>query len=190
MGASREPETTVQIRPERPDDVDVIDRLTTAAFEPQWFSDGSEAPIVRALRASGDLTLSLVAEDDGDVIGHVAFSPVTIDGSHDGWFGLGPISVRLDRQRRGIGRALVAEGLRRLRAREARGCALIGDYDFSGYHENPNAGAEGTVLTGTFVGGGVRAGAAGIELTGQITWHGKVQSAGAAEGIELTGGLR
>ena len=77
------------IRPERPDDVDAIDRLTIAAFEPQWFSDGSEAPIVRSLRASGDLTLSLVAEDDGDVVGHVAFSPVTIDGSHDGWFGLG-----------------------------------------------------------------------------------------------------
>ena len=120
------------IRPERPDDVDAIDRLTVAAFEPQWFSDGSEAPIIRSLRASGDLTLSLVAEDDVDVVGHVAFSPVTIEGSHDGWFGLGPISVRLDRQRRGIGRALVAEGLRRLRDRDARGCALIGDPDIYG----------------------------------------------------------
>ncbi|WP_372492692.1 GNAT family N-acetyltransferase [Cellulomonas wangsupingiae] len=68
-----------------------------------------------------------MADDDGDVIGHVAFSPVTIDGSHDGWFGLGPISVRLDRRRQGIGRALVAEGLHRLRARGARGCRLIGD---------------------------------------------------------------
>ncbi|MET0789538.1 MAG: N-acetyltransferase [Cellulomonas sp.] len=115
------------IRPERPDDVDAIDRLTVAAFEPQWFSDGSEAPIIRRLRASGDLTISLVAEDDADVVGHAAFSPVTIDGSHNGWFGLGPISVRLDRQRQGIGRALVAEGLRRLRERGARGCALIGN---------------------------------------------------------------
>lgn len=132
LGASREPEATVLIRPERPADVDAIDRLTIEAFEPQWFSDGSEAPIIRALRATGDLTLSLVAEDDGDVIGHVAFSPVTIDGAHDGWFGLGPISVRLDRQRRGIGRALVAEGLRRLRDREARGCALIGDPNIYG----------------------------------------------------------
>jgi putative acetyltransferase len=126
-GAHPIPETAVLIRPERPDDDAAIDRLTTAAFEPQWFSDGSEAPIIRALRASGDLTLSLVAEDDGDVIGHAAFSPVTIDGSHDGWFGLGPIAVRLDRRRQGIGRALVAEGLRRLRERGARGCALIGD---------------------------------------------------------------
>lgn len=108
------------IRPERPDDDDTIDRLTTAAFEPQWFSDGSEASIVRRLRASGDLTLSLVAEDDGDLVGHAAFSPATIDGSHNGWFGLGPISVRLDRQRRGTGRALVTEGLRWLRERGAR----------------------------------------------------------------------
>ncbi|ASR56022.1 GNAT family N-acetyltransferase [Cellulomonas sp. PSBB021] len=115
------------IRPERPDDVDAIDRLTTAAFEPQWFSDGSEAAIIRSLRESGDLTLSLVAEDDGEVIGHVALSPVTVDGSHGGWFGLGPISVRLDRQRRGVGRALVAEALDRLRCQGARGCALIGD---------------------------------------------------------------
>lgn len=115
------------IRPERPDDDDAIDRLTTAAFEPQSFSNGSEAPIIRRLRASGDLTLSLVAEDGGDLVGHVAFSPVTIDGSHDGWFGLGPISVRLDRQRQGIGRALVAEGLVWLREHGARGCALIGD---------------------------------------------------------------
>ena len=120
------------IRPERPDDVDAIDLLTAAAFAPQWFSDGSEAPIIRSLRASGDLTISLVAEDDGDVIGRVAFSPVTIDGAHDGWFGLGPISVRLDRQRRGVGRALVAEGLLRLREREARGCALIGDPNIYG----------------------------------------------------------
>jgi len=120
------------IRPERPDDEDPIDRLTTAAFEPQWFSDGSEAPIIRALRASGQLTLSLVADEDSKVVGHVAFSPVTIDGSHDGWFGLGPISVRLDRQRRGIGRALVAEGLRRLGERGARGCALIGDPEIYG----------------------------------------------------------
>ena len=132
MGGSRGLEVTVLIRPERPDDVDAIDRLTVDAFEPQWFSDGAEAPIVRSLRASGDLMLSLVAEDDGEIIGHVAFSPVTIDGSHDGWFGLGPISVRLDRQRRGVGRALVAEGLLRLRDREARGCALIGDPNIYG----------------------------------------------------------
>ena len=117
----------MQIRPERPDDDDAIHQLTLDAFAPMWFSNGSEAPIVRALRASGDLTLSLVAEEDGEVIGHIAFSPVTIDDAHNGWFGLGPISVRLDRQRAGVGGALVAAGLEQLRALGARGCALIGD---------------------------------------------------------------
>ena len=122
----------MHIRPEHPADEDSIHDLTVAAFEPMWFSNGSEAPIVRALRASGDLTISLVAEDAGEIIGHVAFSPVTIDDVHDGWFGLGPISVRLDRQRAGVGRALVTAGLQQLRALGARGCALIGDPDIYG----------------------------------------------------------
>ncbi|WP_448810763.1 GNAT family N-acetyltransferase [Agromyces bauzanensis] len=122
----------MRIRPERPGDDDDIDRLTTLAFEPMPFSAGTEAPIIRALRASGDLTLSLVAEDDGGVVGHVAFSPVTIDGAHDGWYGLGPISVRPERQRQGIGRQLVAEGLRQLQGRQARGCALIGNPEVYG----------------------------------------------------------
>ena len=119
----------VQIRPERPTDDDAIHHLTTVAFDPMPFSDGTEAPIIRALRSSGDLTLSLVVEEDGEVVGHVAFSPVTVDGADVGWYGLGPISVRPDRQRQGIGRALVADGLERLRALGATGCALIGNPD-------------------------------------------------------------
>lgn len=119
----------MQIRTERPADDAAIDELTRVAFEPMPFSSGTEAPIVRALRAAGDLTLSLVAEDDGVIVGHVAFSPVTIDGVHAGWFGLGPISVRADRQRRGIGKALIARGLELLRARGAAGVALIGNPD-------------------------------------------------------------
>lgn len=115
------------IRTERPADDAAIDELTRAAFEPMPFSSGTEAPIIRALRASGDLTLSLVAEDDGAIVGHVAFSPVTIDGVHGGWFGLGPISVHADRQRQGIGRALIAKGLELLRAQGAAGVALIGN---------------------------------------------------------------
>jgi putative acetyltransferase len=115
------------IRDERPDDFENIDALTLAAFAPMPFSDGTEAAIIRKLRATGDLTLSLVAEEAGELGGHVAFSPVTIDGDHRGWFGLGPIAVDANRQRRGIGRALVARGLDMLRQRGAGGCALIGD---------------------------------------------------------------
>ena len=67
-----------------------INDLTVRAFKPMSYSDGTEAQIIRLLRQSGHLTLSLVAEEDGSIIGHVAFSPIAIDGIHDGWFGLGP----------------------------------------------------------------------------------------------------
>ncbi|MFI0848798.1 GNAT family N-acetyltransferase [Mesorhizobium sp. IMUNJ 23232] len=115
------------IRPETAADADAIHDLTLIVFGPMPFSDGTEADIIRRLRAAGDLTISLVAEEEGETLGHVAFSPVTIDGLHDGWFGLGPISVRLERQRQGIGKALIAQGLDLLKERGAKGCVLIGD---------------------------------------------------------------
>ena len=72
--------------------------------------------LYRLLRAAGALTLSLVAVDGADgLVGHVAFSPVTIAGRAGRWYGLGPISVRPSRQRSGIGARLMDEGLARLR---------------------------------------------------------------------------
>ncbi|WP_119943295.1 N-acetyltransferase [Neorhizobium sp. NCHU2750] len=124
------------IRPEHPGDEDAIHHLTQAAFAPMAYSSKTEGAIIRALRQGGDLTLSLVAEEDGEIVGHVAFSPVTIDGHYDDWFGLGPISVRADRQKRGIGRAMIREGIHRLKVLGAKGCALIGDpaiYRSSGF---------------------------------------------------------
>lgn len=126
----------MQVRTERPADDAAIHELTFAAFAPMPFSSGTEAPIIRALRRSGDLTLSLVAEEDGEIVGHVAFSPVTIDGVHAGWFGLGPISVRADRQRQGIGKALISRGVELLRQQGAAGVAMIGNpevYSRSGF---------------------------------------------------------
>lgn len=117
------------IRPERPGEEDFIHDLTQVAFAPMPYSSGTEGPIIRALRASGDLTLSLVALDNGVIVGHVAFSPVKIDGVSDGWFGLGPISVMMDRQKQGIGKALIGEGLIRLTAMGTKGCVLIGNPD-------------------------------------------------------------
>lgn len=117
------------IRPEMPADHDAIHELTWGAFKPMAFSDDTEADIIRALRADGDLTISLVAEDDDEIVGHVAFSPITIDGAHHNWFGLGPISVEPGRQRQGIGKALIAAGLKLLDERGASGCALIGNPD-------------------------------------------------------------
>lgn len=115
------------LRAEQARDVHAIYALTQLAFSQMSYSDGSEGQIVNDLRADGDLTLSLVAEVDGRIVGHVAFSPVQITGMTSGWYGLGPISVAPDRQRQGIGRALVEQGLARLKEIGAAGCALIGD---------------------------------------------------------------
>jgi len=117
------------IREERASDDAAIHDLTVRAFRPMSYSDGTEASIIRLLRHSGHLALSLVAEDDGAIIGHVAFSPIAI-GDLDHWFGLGPIAVEPDRQRMGIGSALILTGLDVLKERGAAGIALIGDPAF------------------------------------------------------------
>lgn len=113
------------IRPETPQDRQAIYDLTKAAFAPMPFGDESDAGLTDALRADGELLLSLVAEDDG-IIGHAAFSPVQQD-ALGVWIGLGPISVQGDLQRQGIGTALVNAGLERMAARGVDGCVLIGN---------------------------------------------------------------
>ncbi|MEE1611790.1 GNAT family N-acetyltransferase [Microvirga sp. CF3016] len=115
------------IRPEIAEDIPSIRAVTVAAFKGAPYSSGTEAAIVDALRDAGALTLSLVAEDHGRIIGHVAFSPITINGEAGRWFGLGPVSVEPGEQRRGIGQALIRDGLERLRAAGAEGCVLLGD---------------------------------------------------------------
>lgn len=119
--------TAVSIRPERPGDEPAIHALTEAAFRDMPFSDGDEHLLVDALRADGDLTLSLVAEDGERIVGHIAFSPVTISDGTENWFGLGPVSVLPERQREGIGFQLVQRGLADMRERGARGIVLLGD---------------------------------------------------------------
>ncbi len=115
------------IRPEQEQDHDAIAAVITQAFAEMEHSDQTEAAIVAALRNAGALSLSLVAEDEAQVIGHVAFSPVTIDGKNVGWFGLGPLSVHPDRQGGGVGGALIRQGLDQLQAQGAAGCVVLGD---------------------------------------------------------------
>jgi putative acetyltransferase len=122
----------VIIRQENDGDADAIHALTAEAFQGKPYSDGAEAHIVDALRAANALTISLVAEDYDEIVGHVAFSPVTINGRPGRWYGLGPISVAPARQRRGIGTALIQAGLSRLRALGAAGCILLGDPAYYG----------------------------------------------------------
>jgi putative acetyltransferase len=116
------------IRPETEADYDAIYALTRDAFEPMSFSDGSEPDITNQLRADGDLTLSLVAEQ-GEIIGHVAFSPAKISEAEGVWYGLGPISVRADKQKQGLGTKIAHAGLDILRKKGAAGCVLTGNPD-------------------------------------------------------------
>ena len=115
------------VRPEREGDIDAIRTLTETAFRTAPHADGTEHLIIDRLRAAGALTLSLVAEADGTIVGHVAFSPVSLSDGSRGWYGLGPISVDPARQGEGIGGKLIGEGLERLKALGATGCVLLGD---------------------------------------------------------------
>ena len=114
------------IRNETDTDVSAIAEVTAAAFETLEISQHTEQFIVAALRAANALTVSLVAEVEGRVIGHIAFSPVTISDGTQNWYGLGPVSVLPEYQRQGIGRALMQEGLSRLEGMNAQGCCLVG----------------------------------------------------------------
>ena len=118
------------IRNETDADVSAIIEVTVAAFNTLDISDHTEQFIIEALRAAGALTLSLVAELDGRVIGHIAFSPLTISDGTQNWYGLGPVSVLPEYQRQGIGKALIEEGLSRLREMGAQGCCLVGHPDY------------------------------------------------------------
>jgi putative acetyltransferase len=123
---------TIIIRSEEAQDESSIRAITEAAFKGVAYSAGTEGLIVDGLRAANALTVSLVAVEEGELVGHVAFSPVAIDGADFGWFGLGPVSVRPDRQGQGIGSRLIHEGLDRLRALGAKGCVLLGDPGYYG----------------------------------------------------------
>ena len=109
-----------------------IAALVSAAFQGHPHSDGTEASIVERLRASGALAISLVAESGGALVGHLALSPVALEPAASGWFGLGPVAVRPSCQGQGVGTALVAEGLARLRGLGAAGCVVFGDPAFYG----------------------------------------------------------
>ncbi|MBP1850081.1 GNAT family N-acetyltransferase [Rhizobium halophytocola] len=114
------------IRPERPSDAAAIGTVTAQAFTDKWYSDGSEPAIIVRLRTAGVLAVSLVAEGEGAVIGHIGFSPVELSGGEKGWYALGPVAVRPDWQGTGIGGELVRRGIDALRERDAAGCVLVG----------------------------------------------------------------
>lgn len=116
-----------EIKEESPVLYAAIRHVTQAALAPMSFSSGAEPNIIETLRAEGDLSLSLVAIGQGALLGHCAFSPVDISDAVGKWYALGPVAVRTADQRKGIGRALIAEGLSRMKTQGAQGCVVIGN---------------------------------------------------------------
>jgi putative acetyltransferase len=139
-------EGSVDIRPERVTDIHAIAGITEQAFRVHPFSQHTEQFVIEALRRGGALTVSLVAEISGQVVGHIAFSPVQISDGSPGWYALGPVAVTPSFQRQGIGQALVHAGMQELRSLGARGCVLVGEPDFYGrfgFRSDPRCTMEG-----------------------------------------------
>jgi predicted N-acetyltransferase YhbS len=134
------------VRDETPDDVVAIEAVTVEAFRDVARSRHTEQYIVNALRRAGVLAVSLVAERDGVIVGHVALSPVAVSDGATRWYGLGPISVLPAHQRAGIGSALMHAAIEALRRRDAQGCVLLGDpayYRRFGFAPDPGLTLDG-----------------------------------------------
>jgi putative acetyltransferase len=117
----------IEIREERPEDVAAIRHVLEAAF-----GCSDEADIVERLRESGKAVVSVVAECDGQVVGHIMFSPVTIDPEQEDFNGIGlaPVAVLSAFQKRGIGSHLICEGLEQCRKAGYDIVVVLGDHTF------------------------------------------------------------
>lgn len=124
------------LRNERPSDVARITAIQYAAFKDHPLhppgAEPTEHRIVEGLRAAGALTLSLLAEKDGEAVAHIALSPAQVGADASGWFLLGPIGVLPGHQNQGLGSALVRESLRLIQGQAALGVVLVGDPGFYG----------------------------------------------------------
>ncbi|HEY2676194.1 MAG TPA: N-acetyltransferase [Steroidobacteraceae bacterium] len=121
----------IQIRNETAFDLKAIEAVTVLAFLNAEHTSHTEQFIVNALRDSGSLSVSLVAEvEGGEIVGHVAASMVSITSEPSGWYGLGPVSVVPERQGQGIGTLLVNQALARLRGMGGSGCVVLGDPNY------------------------------------------------------------
>lgn len=135
----------VLVRDEQESDVIAISALIREAFARVSESNGKEHFIVEALREEAALTVSLVAVCANRVVGHVAFSPVAVEGG-DGWYGLGPVAVSPDCQNQGVGTQLIHEGLKRLKDCDAQACVVLGEpafYDRFGFETRSDVILEG-----------------------------------------------
>lgn len=123
-------ELNITIRNETVSDIEAISEVTIEAFRTLAISQHTEQFIINALRDAHALTISLVAEIAGQVVGHIAFSPIVISDGSPNWYGLGPISVLPKYQKQGIGKSLIHKGLSLLKDLGAQSCALVGDPEY------------------------------------------------------------
>jgi putative acetyltransferase len=117
----------VRIREEKPEDFEQIHSVNEQAFEAP-----EEARIVDDLREKCPDALSLVAEDEGEIVGHIFFSPVEVESSGTiiKGMGLAPMAVRPDRQRQGIGSQLARAGLEILKEQGCPYVIVVGHPEF------------------------------------------------------------
>ena len=116
----------MRIRTELPSDVPRIHEINRAAFD-----SAMEANLVDALRARAAHVISLVAEDAGEIVGHILFSPVQLTGAGDvRAMALAPMAVAPERQRAGIGSALVRAGLAECTRRDVDAVFVVGHPDY------------------------------------------------------------
>ena len=119
----------VEVREERAGDAAAIRSVHVVAFP-----TSSEANLVEQLRSDGDVAASIIALADGEIAGHVLFSRMSVEADGQdlhGW-GLGPVAVVPDRQRTGIGSALVEAGIGRARATGVQIIFVLGEPAYYG----------------------------------------------------------
>ncbi len=120
---------TLAVRPAADEDSGAIRAVLTAAFP-----TADEADLVEQLASDGDLVLSLVAAVDGAIVGHIAFSRMTVtaDGERVPGLGLAPVAVLPEHQKRGIGGRLIERGLAAANGSGAAIAFVVGDADYYG----------------------------------------------------------
>ena len=110
----------IEVRQEQPSDYEHVFKINARAFETD-----EEARLVERLR-NIDPHISLVAEVDGQIAGHIMFTPVTLNGERTKFAGLAPMAVLPEFQNRGIGSKLVAEGLNACREAHCTAVFVLG----------------------------------------------------------------
>jgi len=112
----------MKIRPAAPDDYAAIRAVTIAAFDT---SSGDEAGIIEGVRAEGRDLVELVAEIDGEIVGHILFNRMRTDPPLP-VAGLGPLGVAPAHQSTGIGQALSRAGIEACRAAGMEAIVVLG----------------------------------------------------------------